>query len=103
MKNTEADLKHAERSASYYKSEATKMLRGKADALRRAADAVDRYATRMVEGDEHSTMKVTDEDLFSWAINEIENAIRNFNFSQMATAGMRMAQANAEVALLKQS
>lgn len=72
---------------TYQHEQAVKALQLQAQRARELADKLDQYAQELQDDRE---VKLTDR--FSWAINEVENFIRNVNFSQLARHMMNLAK-----------
>ena len=65
--------------AEYETKEAVKALKDRAASATRLAESLTKYAEQIAKGDD-----VPSNERFSWAINEIENFVRNVNFAQLA-------------------
>lgn len=65
-------------------NKALQELEAKAYSLRQCADAMDNYAKTIKKNESPIGMRVTRADRMGWAINELENLVRNFNFASMA-------------------
>ena len=67
-----------------------------AELLKSTANEVERYIEEIKEGDD-KIKGATQEEYAAWAINAVENMMRNLNFSRTATAIVNLSVAKQEL------
>lgn len=72
---------------NYSHEAAIKALKQRANQARELTDKLDRYCEQLVDDRE---VKLTER--YTWAINEIENTLRNLNFAELARHAANLAQ-----------
>jgi len=88
----------AEQEATYALKQLKEAFTKRANAMRDMADALDKRVEELGKPNEIKGMRITDADRSNWAVNEIENLIRNLNFSELCrlTASLTLAQYKSE-------
>lgn len=86
----------ATETLKFCEANAVKAIRRRANDARGLAEKLERYAAE-IENPPKSAVKITATERFSWAINDIENYLRNLNFAEMARDAASMSEADNEV------
>jgi methionyl-tRNA formyltransferase len=88
-------IKMAENCVKYNEKDLITEFERIAELLKSTANEVEKYIEKIKEGDE--IKGATQEEYAAWAINEVENMMRNLNFSRTATAIVNLSVAKQEL------
>jgi len=87
----------AEHQVKYFEEQALDQIETLAKRLEEKAQELRKKKEDIAEGDDIGELRISQEERISWAVNDVENLLRNLNISQLVTTTYKLGKAKIEL------